>query len=104
MTMYTPQPYCSDVEIGADDMLLFCTDGLTETVAARAIAARLLTFAEPRARVSYDLSPSYGWLRPRHIVTVSDEEIGANGIGIVDKLSISELGINVEIIILVPER
>jgi len=72
--------------------------------AARAIAARLLTFAEPRARVSYDLSPSYGWLRPRHIVTVSDEEIGANGIGIVDKLNISELGINVEIIILVPER
>lgn len=32
-----PQPYCSDVEIGADDILLFCTDGLTETVADRAI-------------------------------------------------------------------
>ncbi len=70
--------------------------------ASRAVAARLLALAEPRPRVSYDLATSYGWLRPRQIVTLTDADIDVGGIGVVDKLTLSEVGITAEILILTP--
>ena len=70
--------------------------------AARAITARLLALAEPRARVAYDLATSYGWLRPRQIVVVSDADVGAYGVAVVDKLTLSEVGLTAELLILTP--
>lgn len=70
--------------------------------AARAVAARLIALAEPKARISYDLAPSFAWLRPRQIVRVIDADVGAYGLAVVDQLTLSELGSSVELIVLVP--
>jgi hypothetical protein len=70
--------------------------------AARALTARLLALAEPRARVAYDLATSYGWLRPRQIVAVSDADVGAYGVAVVDKLTLSEVGLTAELLIITP--
>jgi len=70
--------------------------------AARALVARLTALAMPRARVAYDLATSYGWLRPRQIVVVSDADVGAYGVAVVDKLTLSEVGLTAELLILTP--
>lgn len=36
-----PEPHCSDIEVGADDIVLLCSDGLTESVSDRHIEAVL---------------------------------------------------------------
>lgn len=70
--------------------------------AARALVTRLSALAEPRARLSYDLATSYAWLRPRQIVTVNDADVGAYGIGVVDALTLSEVGSTATIVIITP--
>lgn len=68
----------------------------------RAIAARLLALAYPKARIPYDLSTSYGWLRPRQIVTVNDADVSAYGVAVVDSIELSEVGSRATVLILVP--
>lgn len=70
--------------------------------ASRAAVARLAALSSPRGRVSYDLSTSYGWLRPRQIVTVNDADVGAYGVAVVDSIELSEVGSSATILILVP--
>jgi len=70
--------------------------------ATRAITALLLAKAIPRARINYDLPPSYAWLRPRQVVRVQDADVKAYGLAIVDKLVLSETGSSIEIVLVTP--
>jgi hypothetical protein len=70
--------------------------------AARAVTTRLLALAEPRARVSYDLSTSYAWLRPRQLVMLQDADVGAFGVAVIDGMTLSELSLNATLLILTP--
>jgi len=70
--------------------------------ATRAIVNRLSALAMPRARVSYTLTTSYAWLRPRHIVTLNDADIDTAGVCVVDAVTISEVEVSATLIILTP--
>lgn len=68
--------------------------------AHRVASARLAALAIPKPRISYSLSPSYAWLRPRQIVEVYDEDVQAYGVGVVDSIMISETSSSAEVILL----
>jgi hypothetical protein len=70
--------------------------------ASRAIVNRLSALAMPRARVTYALTTSYAWLRPRQIVTLNDADIDAAGVCVVDAVTVSEVEVSATLIILTP--
>jgi len=56
--------------------------------------------AFPKARVSYDLPPSMAWVRPGTLLEVYDREVRLSGLGLVDRLLLSETGPTVELVML----